>query len=326
MDATFPDILTQLAGAEDVLVLSHDRPDGDAVGSALAMGLLLESQGKRVSVVNHDPVPETLAFLPQVDRVLSPSEYAKRGPSPDVVVVLDSAGKDRIGKAVWEVVPDGVPLINIDHHVSNTKFGDFNLVNSASPATGQILFLLAESAEWSIDREVAALLYAAISTDTGSFRYPSTTADTMRIGGRLLELGVDAGKINQQLYESYPRRRVEAIRKLLPGLRFECDSRYASVKMPLSVTEELQLKTGDTEGVIDLIREIDSVVISVFYEELPNGRIRVSSRSKNPDYSVGDLCARFGGGGHTLAAGARLPGPIEEAEERFLAAVREVLG
>jgi phosphoesterase RecJ-like protein len=200
------------------------------------------------------------------------------------------------------MVPEGVSLLNIDHHISNTEYGDVNCVDSEAPATGQVIFQLAEEAGWPLDSDIAILLYAAISTDTGSFRYPSTTSETMRIGGRLLELGVDAGQVNQMLYENYPRRRVEALRILLQGLRFECDGRYASVRLPLSVSTELALKPGDTEGVIDVIRAVDSVVISVFYEELPNGKIRISSRSKDSAFSVGDICEVFGGGGHTLAA------------------------
>ena len=187
--------------------------------------------------------------------------------------------------------------INIDHHISNTEYGDLNCVDSTSPATGQILFQLAEAAGWKIDRDIATHLYAAISTDTGSFCYPSTTSETMRIGGALIDAGLDLGETNQMLYENYPRRRVEAMRILLQDLRFDCDGKCASVKLPLSVSENLGLQLGDTEGVIDVIRAIDSVVVAVFFEELPNGKIRVSSRSKDTAYGVGEICAVFGGGG-----------------------------
>lgn len=312
----FSSIIERIDLATRILVLSHDRPDGDAIGSAMATALLLEKVGKDVVVMNHDEVPELLAFLPQTDRIQRP--VAGETIDCDLLLVLDSAGRDRIGQAVWDSVPEGVFTINIDHHISNTEYGDLNCVDSTSPATGQILFQLAEAARWKIDRDIATHLYAAISTDTGSFCYPSTTSETMRIGGALIDAGLDLGETNQMLYENYPRRRVEAMRILLQDLRFDCDGKCASVKLPLSVSENLGLQLGDTEGVIDVIRAIDSVVVAVFFEELPNGKIRVSSRSKDTAYGVGEICAVFGGGGHTLAAGARLPGPLEKAEALFL--------
>jgi phosphoesterase RecJ-like protein len=322
VSSIFPEILSRIDAASRILVISHDRPDGDAIGSSLALGLMLKNLGKDVEVMNHDPVPESLTFLPETETILSPGDPV----AADLVFSVDAAGRDRIGKAVWDCVPDDAFLINIDHHISNTEFADLNCVDSRSPATGQILFQLAEAGGWELDPAIAGLLYAAISTDTGSFRYPSTTAETMRIGGKLLEAGVNAGQINQMLYENYPRRRVEALRILLQDLRFDFDGRCASVQLPLSVTKELSLGPGDTEGVIDVIRAIDSVIIAVFFEELPGGRIRVSSRSKDPRYSVGEICSHFGGGGHTLAAGARLAGPLDEAVTRFLETVRRTFG
>ncbi len=314
---SFAEIVSRIEESERVLLLSHDRPDGDAIGSMVAFGLVLESLDKKVRMVNFNEVPESLSFLPSSDRVEQPG----RRIDCDLVIVLDSAGRDRINESVWQTVPDSVPLVVIDHHISNSGFGEVCLVDSDSPATGQILFQLFEFAEWNISPEMASHLYAAISTDTGSFRYPSTTAETMRIGGELLRLGVDVGWINQMLYENQPMRRVEALRRLLDGLRYDFEERCVSVSLPLDLTNELGLQPGDTEGVIDILRSVDSVIIAVFFEELPNGKIRVSSRSKEPRYGVGEICSLFGGGGHTLAAGARLSGPLVDAREHFLEAV-----
>ncbi len=324
MDYTLSDLSTRIEAAHRILVISHDRPDGDAIGSTLALGLILRRLGKTVRMVNRDPVPESLAFLPGSDQLHTPVTPVEVDPAFDLVVALDSAGRDRIGDAVWALAP-GVPVVNLDHHVSNTRFGDWNHVDTAAPATGQIVYQLAAAARWPLDAAIGENLLAAISTDTGSFRYPSTSAETLRIGAALLELGVDVGRVNQSLYESYPLRRVEAMTRLLAGLRLDFDGRCASVRLPLALTEELGLQLGDTEGVIDVIRAIDSVRIAVFFEELPDGKIRVSSRSKEERYSVGAICAQFGGGGHTLAAGARMAGPLESAVERFLEKVGEGL-
>lgn len=319
--ATFEEIGKRIAGADRVLCVSHDRPDGDAIGSLVAIGLLLEKQGKSVELVNFDSVPEALAFLPESGRIKQPEGES----DANLMVVLDSAGKDRISSTVWEFAEGVGEVINIDHHISNTHFGDLNYVDSESPATGQIVYQLAEALGWEIDKSIAENLYAAISTDTGSFRYPSTTADTYRIIAGLVDRGVDVGRTNRMLYESYPERRVLVLRDLLQDLRIDFDGKCASLALPLSLTESLGLKLGDTEGVIDIIRAIDTVLVAVFFEELPDGKIRVSSRSKDERCNVGEICAEFGGGGHSLAAGARMSAPLEDARERFLAQVGRVL-
>lgn len=321
MDATLSDLQNWIEAADSILIVSHDRPDGDAIGSTLALGLILERIGKRVVMMNRDPVPESLAFLPGSEKLVQPTSAV----AADLIVALDSAGRDRIGDAVWAVAP-AAPVINLDHHISNTCFGEQNHVDAAAPATGQLVYQLAAVAGWPLDARVGENLLAAISTDTGSFRYPSTSGETLRIAAAILELGVDVGRVNQMLYENHPLRRVEVMSRLLAGMRLDFDGRCASVRLPYTMTEELGLQTGDTEGVIDLIRAIDSVRVAVFFEELPDGKIRVSSRSKEERYSVGAICAKFGGGGHTLAAGARMAGPLEVAADRFLAAVGESLG
>ena len=300
-----------------MLVISHDRPDGDAIGSVVAMGMILRHLGKTVQMVNYDAVPESLAFLPGSELVERPSGRS----TADLLIVLDSAGKDRIDKSVWEMAVDIPVMINLDHHVSNTGFGDLVYVDAAAPATGQLVYELAAQAGWPMDAAIGENLLAAISTDTGSFRYPATTPATFHIAGEIAALGVNVGRVNRMLYENYPERRVLALKRLLQDLRFDFAGRCASVSLPIGMSRELNLQPGDTEGVIDVIRAIDTVMIAVFFEELPDGKIRVSSRSKEEACGVGAICATFGGGGHTLAAGARLSGPLELAREQFIEAV-----
>lgn len=321
MTATFDDIGKRIAESNRILCVSHDRPDGDAIGSLVAMGLLLEGLGKEVEMVNFDPVPDALAFLPQSDRVRQPDAKT----DADLMIVLDSAGKDRVNSAVWTFAEGIDDVINIDHHISNTQFGTWNYVDSDSPATGQIVFQLAEKLGWKLDATIAENLYAAISTDTGSFRYPSTTSETYRIIAALVDQGVDVGGTNRMLYENYPERRVLVLRELLQDMRIDFDGRCASLALPIEVTNSLGLQLGDTEGIVDIVRAIDSVVVAVFFEELSNGKIRVSSRSKDDRCDVGKICGEFGGGGHTLAAGARMAGPLDDARNRFLAHVGTVL-
>lgn len=315
------EIEAAISRAEDIAIISHDRPDGDALGSSIGLGLLLEKQGKRIEILNADPVPESLCFLPHQERIRNRPENRK----PDLIIVVDSAGRDRVRKELWESLDDGIPLINIDHHISNPGYGDINLVDCKSPATGQIICELAIELGWEIDLAVADNLYAAISTDTGSFRYPNTTSKTYRIAAELIDAGAAVGRMNQLLYEQYPVRRVEVLRDLLNDMELCFDGRCVSVSLPLSLSQRLALKPGDTEGVVDVIRAIDTVIVAVLFEELPDGKIRVSSRSKMKEVSVGQICETFGGGGHTLAAGTRMKGPIEEARERFLKRVKDEL-
>ena len=323
MKREFEAIVREIEKAKSVALVSHDRPDGDAIGSLAGLGLMIESLGKDVVMLNNDPVPAALQFLPEIDRILNPQLETVF--EADLIIVLDSADRDRVSNAVWSSLPREVPLINIDHHVSNSGFGDIAVVVTDSPATGEIIYELAVSAGWEITKAVAGHLFAAISTDTGSFRYPNTTSQTYRAAAGLIDAGVDVGKINQQLYESYPLRRVECIRDLLQGMETFFSDRCAIVRLTTEIKDRLKLSPGDTEGVVDIIRAVDSVIVAVFFEEIGNGKIRVSSRSKDERVDVNRICSQFGGGGHSLAAGTRLPGPIEEAESRFLGAVEEAL-
>ncbi len=322
-NATFDSIGKAIADAKSIAVVSHDRPDGDAIGSTLGLSTYLRNEGKSVVAINADVVPSALRFLPGTESIQQPGPPFK----VDLLISVDAAGKDRISDIVWQSVAECKTVINIDHHISNTRFADLNYVDAESPATGEIIFQLIEhiSGKQAVTTETADNLYAAISTDTGSFRYPNTTAKTYRIGADLIDAGADVGRINQELYETYPQRRVELLRELLQEMRFDFDGRCASLQLRLEAIRRLNIQPGDTEGLIDVIRSIDSVVVAIFFEEMPDGKIRVSSRSKNSGADVGEICGSFGGGGHTLAAGTRMAGPISEAVERFISAVGRVL-
>jgi phosphoesterase RecJ-like protein len=161
----------------------------------------------------------------------------------------------------------------------------------------------------------------AISTDTGSFQYPNTTARTFEIASALVRAGVDVGSISQKLYENYPRRRVELLRELLGTMRFAADGKVASFSLGLETANRLGVLPEDNEGLIDHLRAIRGVIVAVFFEELPEAKVRVSMRSKNEAADVCAICKLFGGGGHTLAAGARVRGTLHEVEQRVLKAV-----
>jgi phosphoesterase RecJ-like protein len=313
-----------LLAANKIAVLSHMRPDGDAIGSAVALAQVLTKLGKEVTVINQDTVPNSLTFLPESSMVKTPGEVTE-ALVMDVTVALDTAAEERVGQTVWDVFKDRGTLVNIDHHISNPAYGDYNYIDTQAPATGEIIFDLIEVMDWPLDEVVRDNLWAGISTDTGSFRYPNTTGHTFEVAASLMRAGVDVGGISQSLYEAYPLRRIHVLRELLQEMQVTCDGRIASWKLKRSVIEEFGVEPSDTEGLIDVIRSIDTVIVAVFFEELKDGRIRVSARSKTPDADVGAICSKFGGGGHRLAAGTRMSGPIDEAANQFLERVEEVI-
>ncbi|MFL6537688.1 MAG: DHH family phosphoesterase, partial [Chthoniobacterales bacterium] len=215
--------------------------------------------------------------------------------------------------------------VNIDHHPSNPQYGDLVFIDPIAPATGQILFELMCAAEMPIDVAIAEDLFVAISTDTGSFQYPNTTARTFEIAAELIRRGVNVGRLSQLLYESYPLRRVQLLRDLLGTMRIEAGGKLASFSLSLASAAKLGVKAEDNEGLIDHLRAIQGVIIAVFFEELPDGKVRVSMRSKSEAADVCAIAQKFRGGGHKLAAGARVQGTLAEVEQRVLAAVCDVI-
>jgi bifunctional oligoribonuclease and PAP phosphatase NrnA len=302
-------------------VLSHVRPDGDALGSQIALALSLQALGKTVRVWNEDGMLEKYSFLPNADILMQPPSEPEEF---DVAVALDTATQNRLGKAA-EAVRSAKLWINIDHHPSNPGYGDLVHIDSESPATGQILFELIKSEQLPMTRAIAENLFVAISTDTGSFQYPNTNARTFEIAAELVRTGVNVGSLSQQTYENYPRRRVELLRALLANMRFDAGGKIASFSLSLKMAAEVGAKPEDNEGLIDHLRAIQGVVVAVFFEELPEDKVRVSMRSKSEAADVCAICQKFGGGGHKLAAGARVRGSLAEVQERVLKEICNVI-
>ncbi|PYI56798.1 MAG: DHH family phosphoesterase [Verrucomicrobia bacterium] len=319
--STLDEIGRILREHERFAVLSHIRPDGDALGSQLALALSLQQLGKKVRVWNEDGMLEKYSFLSRADLLTKPPHT---GEDVDVAIALDTAIQNRLGTAFAAVRSTRI-WINIDHHLSNPGYGDLVYVDPAAPATGQIIFDLIKSQGFPFSREIAENLYAAISTDTGSFQYPKTSARTFEIAAELVCTGIDVGRLSQQLYENYPRRRVELLRELLRTMRFERDGRVASFSLTLKTAAELQVLPEDNEGLIDHLRAIRGVIVAVFFEELADGKVRVSMRSKSEAIDVCAICQKFGGGGHTLAAGARVRGTLAEVEKNVLEEICDVV-
>jgi phosphoesterase RecJ-like protein len=319
--STFAEIGQALREHQKFAVLSHVRPDGDALGSQLALALSLQELGKTVRLWNEDGMLEKYSFLPRAELLTKPPSAKE---DVDLAIALDTAIETRLGTAL-----DGIGAkkltVNIDHHPSNPGYGNLVYVDPVSPATGQILFELIKDQNLPLTPEIAENLYVAISTDTGSFQYPNTTARTFEIAAELIRVGVDVGRVSQLLYENYPRRRIDLLRELLGTMRFEGNGKVASFSLSLTMAKRLGVLPEDNEGLIDHLRAIHGVIVAVFFEELPDGKVRVSMRSKSEKADVCAICTKFGGGGHTLAAGARVRGTLVEVEQKVLEAICEVV-
>ncbi len=315
-NSTLVEIADVLRTRNNFVVMSHIRPDGDALGCTLAMTLCLRQLGKRVAAWNEEGVLEKFRYLPCSDLVQTPPESPEEF---DVAIALDTAVWNRVGNCLPKV--KAKTWINIDHHVTNDHYGDLAHIDASAPATGQILYELFRGNDLPFTYEMADNLFVAISTDTGSFQYPSTTARTYEIAAELIRSGVNVGALSQKMYESYPRRRLELLRALLNVLKFTAGERCASFALTAETARALGAQPEDNEGLIDTIRAIDGVIVAAFFEEVDGGKVRISLRSKDPQIDVSKICGLFGGGGHTLAAGARLPGPLADAEEKVLSAI-----
>jgi phosphoesterase RecJ-like protein len=321
-NTTFEEIGRVLREHQQFVVLSHVRPDGDALGSQLALGLSLQKLGKTVRIWNEEGMLEKYSFLPRSELLMKPPATAEH---VDVAVALDTAIQNRLGTTLAAVGSAKI-WINIDHHVTNPGYGDLVIIDPNAPATGEIIFRLIKSQGLPFDHDIAENLFAAISTDTGSFQYPKTSARTFEIAAGLVRDGdLDVGKISQQLYENYPRRRLELLRELLQTMRFSECGRIATFGLSLTTAAELGVIPEDNEGLIDHLRAVHGVIVAVFFEELSDGKVRVSMRSKDERVDVCAICHKFGGGGHTLAAGARVRGTLSEVEEKILEETREAV-
>ena len=321
-NATLEEIGEALKAHDSFIIMSHIRPDADAIGSQIALGESLRAMGKSVRLVNQDGLPENLEFLPGSEHIESPPDEAL---DVEVAIALDTATKVRLGEGSLAAAANAKLWINIDHHKSNPSYGDLNLIVPTSPATGEILYDLITGLEMPLPDATRDSIYVATSTDTGSFQYPSTTAKTYEMAADLIRRGVNVGEINSKTYDDEPYRKLELMRSLLNTLERSNDGLVANWMMRDQVRVDYGLKPEDSEGLIDIIRGIRGVQVAAFFEELPDKKVRVSLRSKNKRFDVCQVAQEFGGGGHSLAAGIRMPGPIEDAKTKVLECINQKL-
>jgi bifunctional oligoribonuclease and PAP phosphatase NrnA len=313
-------IIDVIRQSRTIAIAGHIRPDGDCVGSQLGLALALKAEGKKVYCWNEDPIPEKYRFLDRDHLIQKP----KAGLNLDCAIATDAASFERLG-AVGPCLADRKQLINIDHHESNTRYGDLNWVSALEPSTGELIFRLLKIAKWPITKQIADCLFTAVSTDTGSFQYSTTRPSTYHVAGELVRRGANLARICDEVYQSYPLSRMRLLRHVFSHFRLTHENQIAYFWLKKADFTRAGAESSDSEGLIDHIRAIAPVEVACVFEEIEPALTRISLRSKSDKVNVNEIAAQFGGGGHPAAAGARIPGSPISAQRKVIAAVKKAL-
>ncbi len=315
------EIVEILRGADRVLLATHTYPDGDALGSQLALGRVLESLGKRVFLYSEEPVGHLYDFLPGCDKLVTtlpdPGSFT-------CAVSVDCADPQRLGRERDRLLQIK-PFIMVDHHAGHCPFGNLQWVDPGRSATGEMVYDLAMALGGEIDYEAAYCLYTALVSDTGSFKYASTTAKTLAVASDLVGRGVKPAEVSGRLFDNFSFNRLNLLRLVLESLEIHSDGRVALIR----ATREMFTRTGtvpaDTENFINYPRSVGSVKVAAFIKESRDDVVSVSLRSKGREVDVAAVAGEFGGGGHRNAAGFKLKGVEVEKVRAELLVRLEVL-
>lgn len=312
-------IVEEIHRNRSFLITTHENPDGDAIGSSLALANFLRKQGKDVTIHLCDAVPDIYAFLPLADTVRDtiPNSYY------DVCFVLDVGEFRRAGSAINNFKGVGV-FINIDHHLNCENPNAINYIDNKACATGALIFRVITAAGHDVDYETALCIYTAIITDTGSFRYSNANQEAFTIAGQMVAKGVNAWDLAENLYESQPRERLELLSLALATLSISPRGDFASITVTLDMYRKTGASAELTDGFVNYPRSIRGVEVAVFFREIKPELFKVGFRSKGK-VDVSALAAAFGGGGHHNAAGCTVEGLLPEIQHRVFAHLEKVL-
>ena len=318
--ATIEELAAWIAARDDFAIFGHEMPDGDAVGSCMALKLALESMGKRAMVCLPQPVPQMYMKNPRADEALVPGMMLPF--IPQTAISLDASEENRLGnaKAMFEGCPEKAML---DHHETNPGFGDIWHVDGDCIATGELTLRLIDALGAELTKDAAAWLFIAISTDSGNFRFAGVTADTMNAVGRLIDAGIDMPLITRELYHTRTKARTQLLGMVLAGLEVSEDGLLAWGKCTQEMMNHCGATAEDKEGIVNYLLEIEGVELAALAEER-NGGTKFSLRSKEW-VDVSKLATVFGGGGHCRAAGCFIDMPVDAATEMLLAHAKILL-
>jgi len=312
------EVVSFLREKQSFVVTGHVSPEGDVIGSGIALALALRGMGKKAEVINRDPIPQQLLFLPHEGLFTQQKSVSQ---AADALVVVDSGSFERTGYTRSASIP---AVVNIDHHITNPSFGNINWVVPTAMATGEMIYDLLKEMEAPITPPIATCIYTALITETGSFRFVNTTSRALQIAGEMIERGADPFRIATALFEANTAGRLKLLAEVLEKMEVSADERIAWIQ----VTQAQLRKTGttfeDTEDFVTYPRSIEKVEVAVFFREIGPEQYKISFRSQGK-VDVALLAKRWGGGGHTYAAGCTRVGPWEKVKEMILTSVQEAI-
>lgn len=312
---TLDNILEEINKAEKIVIVVHENPDGDAIGSALAMKLALKELGKEADAIIPE-FPKTFEFLPGIEEVKKESDIEEY----DLAIALD-CGTIKLLNGCAKYFDNAKVKVSIDHHSSNTMFADYNYVNQDAPACAQLLLVMFNYFKIDITKEIGTCIVAGIITDTGGFRYEGVTAETFRLVADLCEKGIKVSQVYSQVFASKTKSKFDLHKIAIDRLEFLEDGKIAFTYITKADEEKVDAKNGDYDGIVETGRDIEGVEVSVFLRETDKG-IKASLRSKNY-VNVSEIAMMFGGGGHLRAAGcSNMQGGIEQIKNQILNRVR----
>ncbi|MBW2442280.1 MAG: bifunctional oligoribonuclease/PAP phosphatase NrnA [Deltaproteobacteria bacterium] len=314
-------IITHIKRAHHILLASHSEPDGDAVSSILALGLAIGQLGKKTTIYNASPIPAVYRFLPSVERIV---RHIKKANTYDVALVLDCGDLPRVGEASATI--SRIPLvINIDHHISNTGFGDLQLIDPLACSTAEIVYRLIKAMDVSIDKAMATSVYTGILTDTGSFRFSSTNRAAFAISQEMTELGVEPHAVAQHVYGTYSLGRIKLLNLALDSIEISENGKLSIMTVTGAMFAETGTHPEDVDGMINYARRIEDVKVAALIHEQKNGKTysngqghyHVSLRSDG-SVDVAAIAGSFGGGGHTSAAGFQIETSLKKLKSDII--------
>ena len=314
---TIEGIKNEIEKAKDIVILAHENPDGDAIGSALAMYLVFKKMNKRVDVIFPE-FPNTFKFLPGASDVIV---EGKEEPY-DLAFIVDVTGVNRLN-GYSKYFENANTTIQIDHHGSNEMFADYNFVDPASPACAQTLIFVIEQLGVEIDKQIGTCLLTGIITDTGGFKYEGVSAETFEFASGLLAKGVNVSDVYKRVLQVKTRANFELRKIVMDRIEFLCNNKIAFTYITDEDMKDTNAEAGDHEGLVEIGRDIEGVEVSIFLRPKENG-FKISLRS-NEYVNVSDVALLFNGGGHIRAAGCDIPGTVEQVKEKIVNAVKKFL-
>jgi phosphoesterase RecJ-like protein len=322
----WPRFVEIICSHQRFLLICHVRPDCDALGSELAMAAILEARGKDVLLVNDFAIPPTLTFIDPAHKVkqLGTDVTAEQLADREVIMVLDTSAWIQLGKMADVIRQSKAIKVVLDHHVSSDDLGAEMFKNTSAEATGRLVVEAADSLGVALTPEIAAPAFAALATDTGWFRFASTSAETYRLAGRLVEAGAKPDLLYKQLYEGDTLGRLRLIGRTLARTQTELDGHLVHTWIEQADFEAAGALPSDTEDIINMTLTVGGTEVAVILVEQANGQFKVSFRSRS-NVDCSKLAEQFKGGGHKRAAGATVDGPLDAAQPRVLEAVRAAM-